>query len=53
MFRAIGALPVAVNCVVETKDVVSALPASITCEPETKLLPVTVSENAPVLIVEG
>ena len=43
----------AVSCVVETNDVVSALPASITCEPETKLLPLTVSENAPVLIVDG
>lgn len=50
---AVGALPVAVSCVVETNDVVSALPASITCEPETKLLPLTVSENAPVLMVDG
>ena len=50
---AVGAVPVAVSCVVETNDVVSALPASITCDPLTKLLPLIVSENAPVLIVDG
>ena len=50
---AVGAFPVAVSCDVETKVVASALPASITCDPLTKLLPLTVSEKAPVLIVEG
>lgn len=52
-FPAEVAVPVAVNCVAETNDVASAELESVTCAPDTKFVPVTASENAPVLIDDG
>jgi len=50
---ALAAFPAAVNCVAELNVVVIALPFSSTFAPLTNLLPVTVREKFPVLVVVG
>lgn len=47
------AVPVAVNCVAETKAVVRGEPANKTCEPATKPPPVTVIAKLPMATEEG
>ena len=50
---AVDSLPLAVNCVAETKFVVSGVLPSITCAPEIKLVPVSVIEKLPVPVLAG